>query len=217
MPRKLCWFAVPFAFAVPGCTLPFLDNNAAGESCTDETQPLTADATFESKATGEVIELGSYLDAATAPFVGTYAGSLTWDQLGTTTELTLSVERDPDQSVTLYYCGQPDGVEVPANVHLGSSDGRLDLGFSGELAIDGSGSLLPAFGSVRLPFDALPLDQIGVPSTMIDDRWWYLSARLDVRSAGDPPFSGVAISMIPSADPRLESVSLATGTLASHP
>ena len=221
MPKTPCWFALLLLFGVAGCTLPSLGDDATDDSseetCTDETRTLAVDATFESSATGEIIELGSYLEEVTPPFVGTYTGSLGWDQLGTTTELTLTVERDSDQLVTLYYCGALEGVEVPANVFLRSSDRRLDLAFTGELAIDDSGNLLPGYDRVEMPSEALPLDQIGVPAERIHDRRWRLWAHWHVQPAGNPPFSTIAISMTSSTDSSLPTLPLATGTFASNP
>jgi hypothetical protein len=102
-------------------------------------------------------------------------------------------------------------------VFLRSSDRRLDLAFTGELAIDDSGNWLPGYDRVEMPSEALPLDRIGVPAERIHDRRWRLWAHWHVQPAGNPPFSTIAISMTSSMESSLPTLPLATGTFASNP
>ena len=136
----------------PGCVIASSSSYEAGgePSRCPESRALAPDETVDGVVPEEVL----------APYWGTRQGRLTW-LAGGDTELTLTVEQDPEQPLYLIYCGT--GVHTDAIATLRTRDGALNDSVSADVSAEASvPATLPDYSydpNYGVSPSALPLSQ----------------------------------------------------------
>jgi hypothetical protein len=163
------------------------------ETCVNETGPVDADRAFQSKS-GETVDVPAEL----AKVEGSSTGTLTWVQVARQTQATLTIERLPTPPVTLYYdCGDYGGLDVPAHLTFSSSDGAINEGFTGQVAVNENGNV---GGDVVM---SAPPGSVA-PSALGEDQaatttGWYVWLRLWPQPDGGLPFASAVVALQPYA------------------
>jgi hypothetical protein len=110
----------------PGCVIASSTYGSGGESSPcPESRPLAPTETVDGVVPEQVL----------APYWGTRQGRLTW-LAGGDTELTLTVEQDPEQPIYLNYCAT--GVHTDAIATLRTEDGALNDSVSATVSAEAS-------------------------------------------------------------------------------
>lgn len=129
---------VPGSILATGCLFSPDDSSEEAE-CLDATTELPHDGTFELEGTGQRIELGPIV----AGVEGRTSGVLEWSQVGRSTDVTLTIEADAGERVTVFGdCDTYRGIDIPAHLELTSADGVLADRFGGHVSLDEAGRVI---------------------------------------------------------------------------
>jgi len=151
---------------------------------------VEADTVFASARTGETIDVASHLRSV----FQTLSGRLQWVQVAQISEVTLATTPDENKSITLYYCGEYLGMDVPAHITITTADGWLNQVFTGQFGLSKLDRLDDTTMNISLPSGALRIDQVIAPGLQTSDNSdWSVVLELSVGADGSLPFESATL------------------------